>query len=767
MELFVFSKKFAVLIAGLLAAVNACFATNSHSWIEVRSPHFIVVSNANEHDARRVAEQFEIVRAVFRENFGIGSIDDQPIVILAAKDEETLRPLLPEAWTKKGAAHRTGVYLNGLDKSYVGLRLDVSLDRVYEPYEPIYHEYIHHLMRGVTPTLPRWMVEGLAEFYGNLSIESNRVLLGTPSTTNVMLLRERAPLPLSTLFDVDASSPYYNEESKVSIFYAESWALTHYLMLRDWQEKAHRVSDFTSLIRQNIPQMEAAKRTIGDPEILEKALGEYIRRFSFTTRVLPRPQIENAKFQTRPLTDAEALSVRGDFMAHIAKYAEARTTLEESLNLDPKLATTYENMSFVSFRQGKVREVEKWSQQALVLNPQSHLANYYYAMSVLYGGPVDSGSMAKAEASFRAAIKSNPQFVPSYAGLAELLSRPGPWQKLDEAYMMVLQAVEREPRNMQYRIEAVSVLERMGRAEDAIRVATLAVSLARTPEEGDKASAALAGARQFQISQKKMKELENEQASSEPPGQSNSSQQKGAAPSAPGPIQVLTDTMGVNFNPYLSRVLHVVKQNWYTLMSESVSSRKGKVVLEFSILKSGSVAGLKIISSSGDVLLDRPAFGSITASNPFPPLPKEFPGPYLGLSFTYYYNLNVNTTTPPGPRNLPYVARDCTVEDYLTTSLTSDGGTTLSIAPTGPVKLLLSGKQKFSLTEGSDPVTLAHWELSGDQCKISDCGSMSGVGLYTAPATMPAASEITLTATETREPCKTSSVKITLVAAEP
>jgi hypothetical protein len=39
------------------------------------------------------------------------------------------------------------------------------------------------------------------------------------------------------------------------------------------------------------------------------------------------------------------------------------------------------------------------------------------------------------------------------------------------------------------------------------------------------------------------------------------------------------------------------------------------------------------------VALDRAAWGSITASTPFPPLPKEFPGQILGLRFYYFYNL--------------------------------------------------------------------------------------------------------------------------------
>jgi hypothetical protein len=109
-----------------------------------------------------------------------------------------------------------------------------------------------------------------------------------------------------------------------------------------------------------------------------------------------------------------------------------------------------------------------------------------------------------------------------------------------------------------------------------------------------------------------------------------------------GPLEVLTDTMGVDFNPYLSRVLHDVRERWYELIPESAGMKRGKVVLEFAILKDGSVAGLRVVGTSGDIALDRPAYGSITGSNPFQPLPKEFNGPYLGLRFSYYYNLNTD-----------------------------------------------------------------------------------------------------------------------------
>jgi len=108
-----------------------------------------------------------------------------------------------------------------------------------------------------------------------------------------------------------------------------------------------------------------------------------------------------------------------------------------------------------------------------------------------------------------------------------------------------------------------------------------------------------------------------------------------------GALDVLSDTMGVDFGPYLARVLHDVKMNWYNLIPESAKApllKKGNVSIEFAILKDGSVAGMKLVYTSGDTALDRGAWGGITASNPFPPLPAEFGGQYLALRFKFLYN---------------------------------------------------------------------------------------------------------------------------------
>lgn len=108
-----------------------------------------------------------------------------------------------------------------------------------------------------------------------------------------------------------------------------------------------------------------------------------------------------------------------------------------------------------------------------------------------------------------------------------------------------------------------------------------------------------------------------------------------------GPLDVMSDTMGVDFGPYLSRVLNDVRANWYNLIPEAARPplmKRGKVSIEFAITKDGKIGDMRLTGPSGDISLDRAAWGGITASNPFPPLPNEFRGEYLALRFHFYYN---------------------------------------------------------------------------------------------------------------------------------
>lgn len=112
-----------------------------------------------------------------------------------------------------------------------------------------------------------------------------------------------------------------------------------------------------------------------------------------------------------------------------------------------------------------------------------------------------------------------------------------------------------------------------------------------------------------------------------------------------GGLEILSDTMGVDFGPYMKRLRYTVQSHWDPLIPESALPpimRKGVVVVEFSITKDGRVLGMKLISGSGDVSLDRAAWAAITDAIPLPNLPRDFAGDYLQIRARFYYNPDKN-----------------------------------------------------------------------------------------------------------------------------
>jgi outer membrane biosynthesis protein TonB len=104
--------------------------------------------------------------------------------------------------------------------------------------------------------------------------------------------------------------------------------------------------------------------------------------------------------------------------------------------------------------------------------------------------------------------------------------------------------------------------------------------------------------------------------------------------------EILSDTMGVDFGPYMKRLIADTYRSWIPLIPESARpplDKQGRVGIRFKILPDGSVKEMILEFPSGDVSLDRAAWGGITGAG-YPPLPKDFKGKFLELRFGFYYN---------------------------------------------------------------------------------------------------------------------------------
>jgi tetratricopeptide (TPR) repeat protein len=294
------------------------------------------------------------------------------------------------------------------------------------------------------------------------------------------LLLQNRPLPLATLFSVDTKSPYYHEENKGSIFYAQSWALVHYFEIRDLHENSQHLADYAQLLAAKVDPVTAATRAFGDLNRVQASLENYIHQGSFSAlKLASPPTVDPATFQARPLTAAQADAVRADFLAYNDRAADARPLLEQILKDDPQNVSAHETMGFLQFRAGHVDEARKWYEKAVKLDSQSYLAHYYFA-AMSMNDPANPADDAQVESSLRLAIKLNPSFAPSFERMAAFDAHQ---HKLEEAQIMALTAVQLDPANVGYRMTTANILMEMERVPDALTVLRGALRVAKSPAE--------------------------------------------------------------------------------------------------------------------------------------------------------------------------------------------------------------------------------------------------------------------------------------------
>jgi tetratricopeptide (TPR) repeat protein len=316
-----------------------------------------------------------------------------------------------------------GLFSPEPQKNYVLILINAPGAR---PYAPIYHEYAHFVFSLRPQWMPLWLSEGFAEFYQNTEILDDKVRIGKGDPYLQSVLERNAFLPLATLFAVDTHSPYYHEEDKGSIFYAESWALTHYLKDKDDLEGGHRLNDYLDLLQTKVDPVAAATQLFGDLNQLQQEVKKYAVSAGYaTSEISGATDTDDSSVTVQTLTQVQADNLRAEFMAHDGRETEARALLQGVLREDPVNVGARETMGYIALRQQKFDVARKWCQEAIKLDGQSVLAHYFFALASVRGGMADKAARASVEDSLRAAIKLNPSFFPAYDTLAVFYAQRG------------------------------------------------------------------------------------------------------------------------------------------------------------------------------------------------------------------------------------------------------------------------------------------------------------------------------------------------------
>ncbi len=191
-------------------------ASAASPWICMHSRNFELCTTAGEKAGREALAVFEEIRTAFTDILGVKLPDDKPITVLAFRDEQEYAPYRPH---------------DGAFAYYMPLsRHDfiVIQDLLPEHYPQVLHEYTHAVINQAGMKLPLWLNEGFAELYSTLMPMGGKILVGRiiPGRLEVA---EAGLIDLHEILKADIHSKAYNENDRIGIFYAESWALVHML----------------------------------------------------------------------------------------------------------------------------------------------------------------------------------------------------------------------------------------------------------------------------------------------------------------------------------------------------------------------------------------------------------------------------------------------------------------------------------------------------------------------------------------------------------
>lgn len=435
-------------------------------WQQVRSPHFRVITNGSARSGAHVAREFELMRAVFAAEFPGYELDSPaPLLVLAPRDEDTARMLLPEAWHAVGD-QIAGLYQHGQEKQYALVRLDtVGSDRWNQnPYGVVYHEYVHSLLHRNLHWIPLWLDEGIAEFYQYTRFEGDRMYLGAPpkNTGLTDFLNTHSTLPIEQFIEEHRSISADTTDTRM--FYAHAWALTHFLIFGPGMEQGEKLKQFFNALQKGKPQKVAFVETFGSFEQMDKDFQRYLLRFTFTSAELPSPSgLEEASFESQLMTQAQTEAELAGYQIWSHRWELAQQWAEAAAGHDPKLGLAQEDLGYLALHNGHADQAMQCFAKAVELDGKLYLSWFAKTMLMPEAQP-GAADQSKMKAELLKITAAKDDFAPAYVQMAKIYAEEG---DLPKALSMAMKAEQLAPFLSGYHVLSGEILRRMGDPADA------------------------------------------------------------------------------------------------------------------------------------------------------------------------------------------------------------------------------------------------------------------------------------------------------------
>ena len=488
-------------LAVVLVLFLARSASAADKWLSIRSKNFQLVGNAGESDIRRVGRTLEEFRSALAMMFPkMDQTAAVPVTVLVFRNDESFKPYKPLYQGKPSNA--LAFFQPGEDVNYIAVTATLASPSV------VLHEYVHFLLRENVGGLPLWITEGFAECYSTFESgnKANEFNIGRALDRHVATLNETAQfIPLKRLQTIQQNSPEYNEESKQGVFYAESWAFVHYLILGAEGKRRTQFAQFLTALARGEPFEDSFGEAFQtDYGTLEDEVREYVRKRSSwpTMKMTSRQdlQIDVRSISTATLSETESDFYLGDLLLHLNRLADAEPYLTAAVSRTPALSQAQASLGLLRVRQKKYDEALDLLKKAAEADSKNPMISYYYAYVVdradsdalanVGGLPSSSGDRYETMRAYsKKAMELAPRFIEAYALFGRINLNAA--EHLDEAESALKKALSIAPGRDDLRMLLAQTYLRENRTADARTVLTTIERATTDPDLRKRATALL------------------------------------------------------------------------------------------------------------------------------------------------------------------------------------------------------------------------------------------------------------------------------------
>ena len=445
--------KHAAVVLGVIVSLLAGAREASAKWTRVTSPHFLFVGDASEREIRSIAERLERFRTVVSRIFYSEVVDSpSPTVVVVFQNDRSFTPFKPVFQGKPVSV--AGVFTGGEDLNYIS----VNAEQDGEAYNVFFHEYMHYLLRNAYGEMPAWFNEGVAQVYQSFSMSGSDVaILGSPDALVLELLQKtRTWVPTSEMIAVTNESARYNEGDARTLFYAQSWALAHYLTFGP-RGKNGQMASFLAALKEGVDGRDAFIASFGsDLGVLDRELRAYVHGLTFNSlRLELRRGVEAAAVSAgTTIADDEAEGYLGDLLARLNRDEEARTYLRTVINRNPRAVRALIAIGTLEVRAGNDVAAVPYLERAAALAPDDPSAQRAYGRALARyarrGNADSTEAWTRARQALVRASQLNPTDISILVTLAEVEMATD--DEPERAVALMQRAVTASPGREEYRL---------------------------------------------------------------------------------------------------------------------------------------------------------------------------------------------------------------------------------------------------------------------------------------------------------------------------